>query len=186
MRLIKIGTFVVFVIGVAAFANAQTAVNADAATLADFTKRIADYVDLQKKLEATLKEVPNDGRPEDFIDHQRALAKLIQKARASAKQGDVWSKPMRDVVRRLLASTLRGSDGKEIKRSIEDEYTGNFVLKVNVQYPDGTPFSTVPPQVLQGLPKLPGVLEYRFMGKRLILLDSHARIVVDFIEHVFP
>ena len=45
-------------------------------TLVDFTKRAADYETLQRKLDATLGEVPKDGRPEQFMDHQRALARL--------------------------------------------------------------------------------------------------------------
>ena len=48
------------------------------------------------------------------------------------------------------------------------------------------PLSTVPPQVLEGLPKLPEELEYRFVGERLILLDPHAHIIVDYMERVFP
>jgi len=57
---------------------------------------------------------------------------------------------------------------------------------VNTQYPENSPFSTVPPQILQGLPKLPDGLEYRFIGRRLILLDAHARMIVDIVERVFP
>jgi hypothetical protein len=57
---------------------------------------------------------------------------------------------------------------------------------VNAQYPEGAPFSTMPLQVLQGLPKLPEGLEYRFIGDRLILLDAHARLIVDVVSRVVP
>jgi hypothetical protein len=40
--------------------------------------------------------------------------------------------------------------------------------------------------VLKGLPKLPDGLEYRFIGERLILLDAHARLIVDVVTKVFP
>ena len=43
-------------------------------------------------------------------------------------------------------------------------------LAVNSRYPDEVPLSTMPPQVLAMLPKLPDDLEYRFIGTRLILL----------------
>ena len=39
-------------------------------------------------------------------------------------------------MRRLLASVFRGPDGREIKRSILDTYTGNAILEVNQPYPD--------------------------------------------------
>jgi hypothetical protein len=170
----------------AAVAAGQTPVNADAAAIADFTKRVNDYAAFERKLDATIKEPSPDSRPEAFLDHQRALAKLIQKSRAGAKPGDLCPKPMRTVIRRLIASVLHAPGGMQVKRSILDENPGNLVLTINSEYPDNAPFATVPPQILQGLPKLPDVLEYRFIGKRLLLIDSHARVVVDIVERVFP
>jgi hypothetical protein len=161
-------------------------VNADAATLADFTKRVDAYMVLHRKVDATLQEPPRDGRPEAFIEHERAFARFIQKERPSAKAGDVFTKPMRNVVRRLLASVFRGPSGREIRKSILDEDTAHIALQVNAQYPEGAPFSTTPLEVLQGLPKLPDGLEYRFIGDRLILLDAHARLIVDVVTRVFP
>ena len=59
-------------------------------------------------------------------------------------------------------------------------------LRVNIRYPDVVPLTTVPPQVLQTLPKLTEDLEYRFMGDSLILLDVHAHLIADYIENVLP
>jgi hypothetical protein len=36
------------------------------------------------------------------------------------------------------------------------------------------------------LPKLPEDLDYRFIGDRLLLVDLHAHIVVDYIENALP
>jgi hypothetical protein len=44
----------------------------------------------------------------------------------------------------------------------------------------------MPPQVLEPLPKLDEEMEYRFLGQRLVLLDTHAHIVVDYTEDVLP
>ena len=57
---------------------------------------------------------------------------------------------------------------------------------MNARYPDTVPLTTVPPQVLQTLPKLTEDLEYRFIGDSLILLDGHAHIIADFIEDALP
>jgi len=59
-------------------------------------------------------------------------------------------------------------------------------LTVNSRYPDSVPLTTVPPQVLQTMPKLSEDLEYRFVGDWLILLDVHAHVIADFIEDVLP
>ena len=188
-RPLLVAMLVVFAAGVSAAAGHDPKpprVNADAATLADFTKRVDAYAALHRKVDSAMKEPSRDGRPEDFIEHERAFAKLMQKERPYAKPGDIFTKPMRNIVRRLLAGVFRGPQGRQIKKSILDEYTGNVLLMVNTQYPEGAPFSTVPPQILQGLPKLPEGLEYRFIGRRLILLDAHARLIVDIMDRVFP
>ncbi len=164
----------------------QPAVNSDAAALADFQKRVAAYAVLHNKVESMLQEPSRDGRPEAVVEHQREFAKLMQKERPYAKPGDLVTKPMRNVVRRLLASVFRGPDGREIKRSVLDTYTGNVVLRVNWPYPDNAAYSSVPLPILQGLPPLPDALQYRFVGEKLILLDPHARLVVDVVDKVFP
>lgn len=170
----------------AAQAPAQPRVNADAATLADFMKRVDTYVSLHKKVDATLQEPPRDGRPETFIEHERAFARAIQKERGHAKAGDIFTRPMRNIVRRLLVGVFRGPKGQEVRKAIFDVETAHIPLQVNAQYPEGAPFSTMPLQVLQGLPKLPEGLEYRFIGDRLILLDAHARLIVDVVTRVVP
>jgi hypothetical protein len=164
----------------------QSPVNPDAATIADFNQRVEMYVALHNKVDARLPEPGADGRPEAVVEHQREFAKLMAQERPNAQPGDILTKPMRNVVRRLLAGVFRGPNGREIKHSILDEYTGNFALRVNRTYPDGMPFSTVPLAILEGLPKLPDALAYRFVGDRLILLDQHGRLVVDIMEKAFP
>jgi hypothetical protein len=39
----------------------------------------------------------------------------------------------------------------------------------------------MPPTVLVNLPSLPDEVEFRFVGKYLILRDTHADVIVDFI-----
>jgi hypothetical protein len=76
-----------------------------------------------------------------------------------------------------------------LKASIMDENPvtpAAIKLTVNSRYPDTVPLTTVPPQVLQTMPKLTEDLEYRFIGDWLILLDVHAHVIADFIEDVLP
>jgi hypothetical protein len=164
----------------------QTApVNKDAAALVEFMKRATAYEALQRRLDATLSEVARDGTPAQFIDHQRALARMIQRERIGARPGDIFTKDTRGVMRRLLAGVLRGPDGADIKKGILDEFTSNVRLTVNGQYPENVPLSPMPLQILQALPKLPSILEYRFIGRNLILLDAHARVIVDYVDKAF-
>lgn len=167
-------------------AGSQTRVNPDAALVAEFTKRTKEYSELHNKLEATLPKLPKEATPEAIDRHQRALERLLAQARSKAKVGDFFTKEIRAYFRRQLASVFQGPEGRQLKASIMDENPGPIKLHINGRYPDTVPLSTMPPQVLAVLPKLPDELEYRFIADRLLLLDVHAHVIVDFIEDALP
>jgi hypothetical protein len=70
--------------------------------------------------------------------------------------------------------------------SIMDENPVGLKITVNMRYPDQVPLSTMPPDLLAALPKLPEEFEFRFVGDRFILLDKHAHLIVDFVDNVLP
>jgi len=161
-------------------------VNEDAKALAAFLERVNQYATLHQKLENSLPKVSKDSTPQQVDAHQRALAKLIQDARQSARQGDIFTPDTQAVIRKLVGNVFGGPDGASLKASVMDENPGVPNLKVNSRYPDEIPVSTIPPQLLQALPKLPEEMEYRFVGNALILMDTHAHIVADFVRDTFP
>jgi hypothetical protein len=167
-------------------AGSQPRVNADAALVAEFTKRTKEYGEMHNKLEATLPRLAKEATPEAIDRHQRALERLLAQARPHAKPGDFFTKDTRAYFRRQLASVFKGAEGRQLKASIMDENPGPIKLQVNGRYPDTVPLSTMPPQVLAALPRLPDELEYRFIADRLLLLDVHAHVIVDFIEDALP
>ena len=174
------------VIVLTASAGAQTRVNPDAQLSVDFLKRVQAYVDLHRKLESTLPPLPDKPTPAQVDTHQRALSRLIAQARSGAQYGDIFSREGRAYVRRQLARALSGPDSRDIVASIMDENPGRLRLQINGRYPDEIPLATMPPQILAALPKLPEDIEYRFIGDRLILLDVHAHLVVDFLNDALP
>jgi hypothetical protein len=162
---------------------------ADAQALATMNDRLTQYVDLHRKIERSLPKLPKEATPQQIDKNQRALEKLLREARATAKPGDIFTPEARPVIKRLFASVFGGPDGKQLKASIMDENPvtpAAMKLTVNSRYPDTVPLTTVPPQVLQTMPKLTEDLEYRFIGDWLILLDVHAHVIADFIEDVLP
>jgi len=159
---------------------------ADAKALATMNDRIRDYIDLHKKIEATLPRLPDDATPQQIDKNQRLFEQKMREARANAKQGDIFTPQARPVIIRLLAAVFAGPQGRDLKASIMDENPKDIRHTVNGRYPDTVPLSTVPPEVLQTMPKLTEDLEYRFIGDDLILLDTHAHIVADYIEDALP
>ena len=158
----------------------------DAKALATMNDRLKEYIDLHLRLERMLPPLPKEATPEQIDRNQRALGKLVQEARANAKVGDLFTPEARPVIVRLLATIFGGPEGAQLKASILDENPVGVKLAVNGRYPDAVPISTIPPQVLQTLPQLTEDLEYRFIGDRLIILDTHAHIIADYIEDALP
>jgi hypothetical protein len=161
----------------------------DARALATMNDRLREYVDLHLKLERSLPNLPKEATPQQIDQNQRALEKLMRETRTKAKPGDLFTPEAQPVIKRLLATVFGGPDGKQLKASIMDENPVDPVqlkLSVNGRYPDTVPLTSVPPQVLQTLPKLNEDLEYRFVGDWLILLDVHAHLIADYIDNALP
>ena len=159
---------------------------ADAQSLATMNDRVKAYLDIHNDLEKGLPPLPKEATPKQIDANQREFERKMRDARKSAKQGEIFTPEAQPVIKRLLASVFAGPEGKQLMASIMDEQPAGVKLTVNGRYPDEVPVSTVPPEILQTLPKLTEDLEYRFIGRHLILLDTHAHVIADFIENAVP
>ena len=166
-------------------ATAQEKTNPEAQVLVDFKRRIDSYMELHNKLEKESPPLKETTEPAKIKASQEVLARKLQAARKDAKQGDVFTLEIRQALRRLMYPETKGPDGAETKAAITEEKheLKDVVLKVNAEYPDSAPLMTVPPNILAALPKLPEDLEYRFVSRHMILLDTHANIIVDFVPN---
>jgi hypothetical protein len=153
---------------------------------AAFQKPLKEYIALHRKLEASLPKLPKEATPQQIDKNQRALGALIKSARRGAKRGDLFSKDMEALVKKILGKVFTGREGEVLKAAIMDENPDIPRVVVNERYPDKVPLSTMPAEVLDRLPKLEEDVEYRFVGDRLVLLDTHAHIIVDYIDNVLP
>jgi hypothetical protein len=159
----------------------QEKVNPDAQLQQDFKKHVDEYVQLHKRLE---KQAPPLKKKEDqatIAASQEALAKSIRAARATAKQGEIFTPEIAKLFRRLMYPEVKGPEGAATKKVLKEDAPPAIPLKVNLEYPEKAALPTVPPNLLLNLPQLPEELEYRIVGKNLILRDVHANIIVDFI-----
>jgi hypothetical protein len=161
-------------------------INPDAEAMVAFQERIKAYIQLRATARKALPPLAGDATPEQLHAHQLALAAGIREARRTAKPGDVFEPDAQRVIRGLMARIFAGADGAQLKADIMDENPGRIRIGVNDRYPDGVPLSMVPPPVLAGLPKLPAELEYRFLGRALILLDTEAQLIVDVMDNAIP
>jgi hypothetical protein len=157
-------------------------VNHDAQVLVDFTDRVKQYVALRQKAGSSTASLKKTDDGADISAAQTALATKIRAARAGAKPGDIFTP---EIAIRFKA-LLHPESTAATKASIKDDNPGPIPFKVNEPYPDKATLSTVPPNVLEALPKLPDGIEYRFVGKHLILRDARANMVIDYIVNAMP
>lgn len=165
-------------------AGAQTA-NPDAQTLANFQTRVKDYLAMRQKVTAGTPALPDKATPDQIEAHQRTLGQLIMAARKGARKGDLFGADMTGLVRRLLGPIFKGPNGAAVRSAILEE-AQPLVPVINTRYPDDVPVSTMPPEILKALPKVDDTLEYRFIGRHLILMDVPAHIIVDFVDNAMP
>ncbi len=96
----------------------------------------------------------------------------------------MFSPSIAALFRRWIVDSLHGMTAEEFLVMItEDDAPPTVPPCVNDSYPNGGALTTMPPQLLQMLPRLPLGLEYRFIGRDLILWDPHANLIIDFIPH---
>jgi hypothetical protein len=152
----------------------------------DFQRNVAEYVVLHQLLE---REVPPVLVTPDIEQIQRAVRALgmrLKAARIMARQGDIITPEVARMFRRRIATCLTPEEWKAIfddqQRDEADQPVQPPGLRVNMEWPEGVPFEYVPPQLLRSLPPLPQELQYRIIGRSLVLWDHHANLIVD----VFP
>lgn len=163
-------------------------VNKEAALMADFTARVEKYVQLRDRLQKDTPRLQKKSEPAEITAAEKALAAQIRAARAGVKRGDIFTPAISAKFRRLLNPELKGPDGPETKAAIMDDNPGKFPFQINGEYPPAETLSTMPPNILASLPPLPKGkdLEYRFVGKHLILRDVRANIIIDFVPNAMP
>ena len=151
----------------------------DAQVVKDFEARVSSYLDLGKKQAPTPK--PTDS-PSKLVEIHDQIAEKMRAARPNARQGDIFTPEIAAYFRHQIAATLAGHDGKKIRASLRHaEPVQNVSLQVNARYPQKVPLQSTPPTLLLNLPRLPRELQYRIVGRVLLLYDTQADLIVDFI-----
>lgn len=162
-------------------------VNADAVIIGDFDKQVKEYLKLHKKAETGVPPMKPTDSPEAITERRHMLASRIQTARQQAKQGDLFSPQVSQLYKRLIAMAYQASGPAKVGASLRhDEPVRDVKLQVNAVYPERTPLQTTPPSILTNLPPLPPELDYRIVGHDLVLRDTGANIIVDFIPAAIP
>jgi hypothetical protein len=167
-------------------ARGQTpAANPTAVALSDFTKRVNEYVELHKRLASKVGELDETKSPAEIATREKNLGEAIRAARAGAKQGDLFTPDVSAIFKKLIQQESRNRSPRvRAQRNDAEGEVPAFKPQINQVYPTTFPLATFPATLLKVLPPLPKEVEYRVVAGHLILRDTEANLIVDFLSQV--
>jgi hypothetical protein len=169
---------------VSSFGQAPSPGSDDAKLVSEFQQRAKQYLDWREKT-AGKAPSPTDS-PQKIVASRRELANKVRMARAGAKQGEIFTPQIADYFRRQISTTLNGRYGADIRSTLRHSEPVKMELQINQSYPENVPLQSTPPSLMLNLPELPKGLEYRILVRELVLRDSDANIIVDYIPNALP
>jgi hypothetical protein len=158
----------------------------------EFDARVGEYLKLRKRAIQGIPALKPKATPEQIQAHKTAVAQAVREARPDAQQGTILTPEIQEHFREIIRSEMRGRQGVPAKAAAKqgnpatEKLPAPVPVKVNAPYPDSAPLSTVPATLLLRLPKLPKELDFRFVGRNLILRDVDASLIVDYIPNAAP
>lgn len=167
------------VVGTAAPDEAQPA------SLMKFTAAIHEYVQLHHHIERQLPPFLPHSDAQDLIESSEAMAAAVKAGRANAREGDLFTPEVAVLLRTRVSDALaaRGFLPEEmVAATLEEADEGAAAPVVNGRFP-WRRGAAMWPCVLDALPRLPQELQYRFVGRDLVLVDTHADLVVDILRN---
>jgi hypothetical protein len=154
----------------------------------EFTERVKKYSDLQEKIDDSLPKVKKEEDPNVIIKREEQFKTAIRSARQDAAAGDIFIPAVRPIFKKIIKEEISGAQGKRARQMVlgegnpkSPESPARVDLTVNGHYPTKAPLSTMPPSLLLRLPQLPEGIEYRFVGRTLILFDPKANLIIDLL-----
>jgi hypothetical protein len=160
---------------------------ARAAALHAFIERIGEYAALHQRFEAPLPPLKSMRSQRSAVLNQIYLASAIKAARPNAREGDIFTAPVASLFRSLIANALEDRQAQAQVRDLLGDHprvTG-FHPQVHDIFPYWADHPT-PLSLVQALPKLPEEVEYRLVGRDLVLWDVHADLIVDVLRDAVP
>lgn len=159
---------------------------AEAAPIKEFHSAIADYLALRNGLRKEVSGPVKDSTSSQLNNASDALAGAIERARANAQVGAIFSEPVAAIFKRRIADAVRTEKLRTALADIDDEGPALSTPKVHLRLPVSEQLATMPPSLLVALPQLPKELEYRILGRNLVLRDVDASIILDYIPGAVP
>ena len=161
--------------------QAAATASADAAAMKQFDDAVARYVALRQGLSTEVRGPVKNSSSAELNGASDALAAAILRARKDAHVGSIFTKPAAAVITRRIAAVVRNERLAGVLASIDDDGSAGPPPQLHLRLPVTAQMATMPPALLSVLPPLPKTLEYRILGRYLVLRDVDASLIIDYI-----
>ena len=169
----------------AAPAVAEPVSEAQSEAAVEFQKRIQAYMKTHNDAEAKVPNLKNTDDPQQIADREKALAQMIMTMRAGAQPGEIFAPEYQPYFIKIVQDDFAARSAAD-RKALINELPKNMKVDINTIYPTTLPLATFPPALLRKLPDLPADMEYRIVGRSLILRDAKANLIVDILRDVVP
>jgi hypothetical protein len=161
------------------------AVNPTGAAVKLFLDRTNEYVKFHNNVEKMVPPLAETSDPVKISTREKALGEALIKSRPDAKPGDFFIKEVQPIIAKIIKDDFAKRSLAD-RKALVQELPKGLKVGVNEIYPSTLPLATFPGNLLKALPELPPELEYRTVGRDLILRDIKGNVIVDIMRDVVP
>lgn len=161
------------------------AVNPLGAATLEFQKRVEAYMKIHNEAEGKVPNLKRTDDPVEITKREQALAAMIMTLRANAPPNEIFAKEYAPYFVKIVKDDFASRSAAD-RKALVHELPKHVKVDVNTPYPTTLPLITFPAGLLRKLPDLPPELEYRIVGRNLILRDVKANLIVDVLRDVVP
>lgn len=165
--------------------STDPAVNPQGAATLEFHKRIDAYLKIHNEAESKVPNLKKTDDPKEISEREQALGKMIMTLRAGAQPGDIFAPEYQPYFIKIVQDDFKTRSAAD-RKALVAELPAKMKIDINTVYPTTIPLETFPPVLLRKLPDLPPELEYRIVGRSLLLRDVKANLIVDILRDVVP
>jgi len=188
-----VASVVVVMVVISGTARAQPPVATEAAPVGpldsawtSFAASVDDYIKLRARVSQELPPLVVTAKPAEIAAASDAIAQAVQRASPKAPQGRFFTPQTAAEIRRRIDQYARSYDLSSVIAPDPDERETIRGVKVYTRFPVDSVMQSMPPGLLAQLPPLPRLLEYRLVGRVLILRDTDAALVLDYLPDAVP
>ena len=160
-------------------------VNAMGAAILAFHQHLEAYMKVHNEAEGKVPSLKRTDDPVEISGREKALAEMIMTLRAGAQESVVFAPDVQKHFRMIIQEDFAKRSHAD-RVALVHELPKGAKVSVNTVYPTTIPLLTFPAALLQKLPDLPTELEYRIVGRHLILRDVKANLIVDVLRDAIP